>query len=110
MTITRRRSNLFPKFQKIPAALDEYFAMAVSNRDLKPSGTSFWKNACDLGFAGYVFLGFLPPGGRLSHEAYSVERYDTYSPKVKIIKVRIEVKLPKVGFVVRPCKPTRIKR
>ena len=41
MTKTRRRSNLFPKFRKIPAALDEYFAMAVSNRDLKPFCFSF---------------------------------------------------------------------
>ena len=64
MTITRRRSNLFPKFQKILAALDEYFAMAVSNRDLKASGTFFRKFACDLGFAGTRFLGLLPPEGK----------------------------------------------
>ena len=38
MAITRRRSNIFPKFRKIPAALDEYYTMAVSNRDFK----SFW--------------------------------------------------------------------
>ena len=44
VTITRRRLNLFPKFRKIPAALDEYFAMAVSNRDLKPFWTFFLKN------------------------------------------------------------------
>ena len=53
MAVTRRRSNLFPKFRKIPAALDEYFAMAVSNRDLKLSGTFSQKFACDLGFAAY---------------------------------------------------------
>ena len=81
MTITRRRSNLFPKFRKIPAALDEYFAMAVSNRDLKPFWDFLWKFACDLGFASYL--------------------------KFKIIKVRIEVKLLKIYFVVRPCKPTK---
>ena len=82
--------------------------MAVSNHDLKPSGTFVLKFACDLGFAGYVFLGLLPPppGGRLSYEAYNVERYDTYSAKFKIFKVRIEVKLLKIYFVVRPCKPT----
>ena len=53
MAITPRRSNLFPKFRKIPAALDEYYAMAVSNRDLEPSGDIFQNFACDLGFAGY---------------------------------------------------------
>ena len=31
--------------------------MAVSNHVLKPSGAFVWKLACDLGFAGYVFLG-----------------------------------------------------
>ena len=85
MTITRRRSNLFPKFRKIPAALDEYFAMAVSNRDLKPFWDFLWKFACDLGFASYL--------------------------KFKISKVWIEVKLLKLYFVVRPwLHQQRIKR
>ena len=80
----------------------------MSESDLKPSGVFLKKIACDLGFAGYVFLGFLPPpGGRLNYEAYNVERYGTYSPMIKIIKVRVEVKLPKFYFVVRPCKPTK---
>ena len=65
-----------PKFRKIPAALDEYFAMAVSNRDLKPFWNFLWKIACDLGFASYL--------------------------KFKISKVWIEVKLLKLYFVVRP--------
>ena len=44
----------------------------------------------------------LAPGGRLSYEAYNLERYGTYNAKFKIIKVRIEVKLLKIYFVVRP--------
>ena len=63
MAVTQRRSNLFPKFWKIPAALDEYFAMAVSNRDLKPSGTFVQKIACDLGFAAYQTFGQKAPCG-----------------------------------------------
>ena len=43
--------------------------MAVSKPDLKPSVTFFRTFACDLGFAGYVFYGFLPPEGDFSHEA-----------------------------------------
>ena len=43
MTITRRRSNLFPKFRKIPEAQDLYHSASVSKHDLKPSGTSFLK-------------------------------------------------------------------
>ena len=43
--------------------------MAVSKPDLKPSVTFFQKFACDLGFAGYVFLEFLLPEGDFSHEA-----------------------------------------
>ncbi len=39
MTITRRGSNLFPKFRKIQASLDEYYTTAVSNHDFKASGT-----------------------------------------------------------------------
>ena len=61
MAVTRRRSNLFPKFWKIPAALDEYFAMAVSNRDLKPSGTFFWKNCMRPRIRRLLFLDFCPP-------------------------------------------------
>ena len=57
------------------------------------------------------FTWIFAPGGRLSHEAYNVERYDTYSAKFKIIKVRIEVKLLKIYFVVRPwLHQQRIKR
>ena len=63
MAVTRHRSNLFPKFRKIPAALDEYYAMAVSNRDLKPSGTFFRKFTCDLGFAAYETFGQKGPCG-----------------------------------------------
>ena len=40
--------------------------MAVSKPDLK---RFVRKIACDLGFAGYVFLGPLPPEGDFSHEA-----------------------------------------
>ena len=29
------------------------------------------------------FSWIFAPGGRLSYEAYNVERYDTYSPKIK---------------------------
>ena len=43
--------------------------MAVSKPDKKPSGTFVRKFACDLGFAGYVFLEFLPLEGDFSHEA-----------------------------------------
>ena len=39
----------------------------MSNQDLK----QFSKSDL-LGFAGAVFHGFLPPGGRLNHEAYNV--------------------------------------
>ena len=74
-----------PKFRKILAALDEYFAMAVSNSDLEPFWLFFWKFTCDLGFARYL--------------------------KFKIIKVEIEVKLLKIYFVVRPwLHQQRIKR
>ena len=81
---THQKSNLFQKFWKIPAAQHLDHTMAVSNHDLKPSGAFFRKFACDLGFAGYVFLGFLPPGGRLSYEAYNLERYNTYNVKLKM--------------------------
>ena len=39
MAITRRRSNLFPKFWKIPEAQDLHHSVSVSKHDLKPSGT-----------------------------------------------------------------------
>ena len=53
------------------------------------------------------FSWIFAPRGRLSYEAYNVERYDTYSPNIKLIKVQIEVKLPKIYIVVRPSKPTK---
>ena len=53
------------------AAFFELFLLALSKHDLKPSGIFFWKFACDLGFAGYVFSSNFAPGGRLRHEAYN---------------------------------------
>ena len=47
--------------------------MAVSKPDLKPSGTFFRKFACDLGFAGYVFVELLPPEGDLATKLYRRE-------------------------------------
>ena len=47
--------------------------LAVSKHDLKASGTFFRKHTCDLGFAGTVFIGLLPPRGRLNYEAYNVD-------------------------------------
>ena len=58
-TVYQRKTNLFPKFRKIPEARHLDHTMAVSNHDLKHSGTLFRKLACDLGFAGYVFLEIL---------------------------------------------------
>ena len=49
---TLQKLHLFQKIRKIPEALDEIWNLAVSNRDLKPSGTFFRKFACGLGFAG----------------------------------------------------------
>ena len=37
--------------------------VTMSKHDLKASGTFFRKFACDLGFAGTVFIGLLPPEG-----------------------------------------------
>ena len=48
-----------------------YNAVALSKHDLKPSGTFFWKFACELGFAGYVVSSSFAPGGQLIHEAYN---------------------------------------
>ena len=45
------------------AAFFEILRLAVSKHDLKASGTFFRKFACDLGFAGTVFMGLLPPEG-----------------------------------------------
>ena len=42
----------------------------------------------------YFFYEHLPPGGRLSYEAYNVE-VSKY-PRIKIAKVRIGYKLPKI--------------
>ena len=77
---------------------------------VKPSGTFLRKNTCDIGFAAYVFNGLLPPRGQLNYEVYNVEKHDTYSAKFKIIKVRIEVKLLEIYFVIRSCKPTKDKK
>ena len=62
-------------------ALDVYYNLALSKHDLKPSGTFFWKFACDLGFAAYVFSSNFAPGGRLSHKAYN-----GCCPKTKITR------------------------
>ena len=97
MAVTQRRSNLFPKFRKIPAAPDEYF------------WDMFLKNCMRPRIRRLRFTWILAPGGRLSDEAYIVERYDTYNTKIKIIKVRINAKLLNLYFVVRPCKPTKNK-
>ena len=46
----------------------------MSKHDLKPSGTLFWKFACDLGFAGYVFYQNLPPEGDLATMLYTSDK------------------------------------
>ena len=71
MTITRRTKHLRKMLELPQKALNVYYAVALSKHDLKPSGTFFWKFACDLGFAGYVFSSNVAPGGRLRHEAYN---------------------------------------
>ena len=45
------------------AAFFEILRLAVAKHDLKASGTFFRKFACDLGFAGTVFIGRLPLEG-----------------------------------------------
>ena len=52
-----------PYFLAGIAAFFEISCLAVAKHDLKPSGTFFRKFACDLGLAGIVVLGFLPPEG-----------------------------------------------
>lgn len=47
--ITRSRKHLNQQIWKIPKALDELQRFAVSKHDLKPSGTLFRTNSCDLG-------------------------------------------------------------
>ena len=58
-------------------ALDVYYAVALSKHDLKPSGTFFWKFACDLGFAAYVFNQLFCPKGRLSARSFWFKIQDT---------------------------------
>ena len=55
------------------AAFFAILRLAVSKHDLKASGTFFQKLACDLGFAGTVFIGLLPLEGRLNYEAYNAD-------------------------------------
>ena len=69
MTITRRTKHLRIFLELSRKALDVCYNLALSKHDLKPSATFFWKFACELGFAGYVFSSNCAPGGRLSHEA-----------------------------------------
>ena len=45
------------------AAFFAILCLAVPKHDLKASGTFFRKFACDLGFAGTVFIGLLLPLG-----------------------------------------------
>ena len=52
-----------PYFLAGCAAFFAILRLAVSKHDLKASGTFFRKFACDLGFAGTVFIGLLPPEG-----------------------------------------------
>ena len=52
-----------PYFLAGRAAFFAILRLAVSKHDLKASGTFFRKFACDLGFAGTVFIGLLPPEG-----------------------------------------------
>ena len=61
--------------------------MAVSNHDLKHSGTFFRKNACDLGFAATVLLWTFAPGGRLRDT--SIYLYDFYNHEVYDIGTKI---------------------
>ena len=56
------------------AAFFEIFLLALSKHDLKPSGTFFWKFACELGFAGYVFHQNLPPEGDLATKLYTSDK------------------------------------
>ena len=48
----------------------------MSKHDLKPSGTLFWKFACDLGFASHVFYQNLPPEGDLATKLYTSDKED----------------------------------
>ena len=52
-----------PSFLAGSAVFFAILRLAVSKHDLKASGTFFRKFACDLGFAGTVFIGPLPPEG-----------------------------------------------
>ena len=58
---------------------------ALAFGSVKTRFKAFWnmfflKFACGLGFAGTVFIGLLPPGGRLNYQAYNV---DTKSQSLK---------------------------
>ena len=55
-------------------ALDVYYNLALSKHDLKPSAIFFWKFACDLGFASYVFYQNLPPEGDLATKLYTSDK------------------------------------
>ena len=46
----------------------------MSKHDLKPSGSLFWKFACDLGFAGYAFYQMLPPEDDLATKLYTSDK------------------------------------
>ena len=52
-----------PSFLAGCAAFFAILRLAVSKHVLKASGTFFRKFACDLGFAGTVFIELLPPEG-----------------------------------------------
>ena len=70
MAVTRRRKHLNQYFLAGSAAFCEIYHLAVSKRDLKPSGTFFRKFAYNLGFAGTRLSWIFAPGGRLRYEAY----------------------------------------
>ena len=80
MTTARRPMDLFEIWIRILKAGVEIYNLTASKHDLKPSGTFFWKFACDLGFAGCVIY----PRGRLSHEALQrIQVQNTKNTKYK---------------------------
>ena len=67
--IPYKLSRVDLKYRIVQIIIYLYFLITVSDYDLKPSVTFFRTFACGLGFAGYVFLGFLPLEGDFGHGA-----------------------------------------
>ena len=85
MITARRRKHLNPRFLAESAAFYLYFLIPVSDHDLKPSAIFFRKFACDLGFAGYVFVDCCPRRETLATELY-VETLKTHQQNIKTLK------------------------